>query len=88
MASKYAIVFVCGGDDPRAEFGRMTSTGGSSAGSQLRNRPLTVGLFSCHCERSAAECGNLPPFENGIASAGKLSRNENIPKEIIIDLHR
>ena len=45
MASKYAIVIECGGDDPRAEFGRMTSTGGSSAGSQLRNRPLTVGLF-------------------------------------------
>ena len=34
-----AMIFMCGGDEPRAESGRTTSTGGSRAGSQLRNRP-------------------------------------------------
>ena len=31
---------MCGGDESRARFGRTTSTGGSAARSQLRNRPL------------------------------------------------
>lgn len=35
-----AIVNVCGGNDARPGYGRMTSTGGSGARSQLRNRPL------------------------------------------------
>ena len=35
-----AIVSMCGGDESRPGYGRMTSTGGSGARSQLRNRPL------------------------------------------------
>ena len=34
-----AMISMCGGDDPRACYGRMTSVGGRCAGSQLRNRP-------------------------------------------------
>lgn len=35
-----AIVNMCGGDETRPGFGRTTSSGGSRAWSQLRNRPL------------------------------------------------
>jgi len=35
-----AMIYMCGGDELRAEYGRMTSLGGHRVGSQLRNRPL------------------------------------------------
>ncbi len=34
-----AMIFMCGGEELRAESGRMTSLGGRRVGSQLRNRP-------------------------------------------------
>ncbi len=60
-----AIVNMCGGDEPRAEYGRTTSMGGIRAGSQLRNRPLgSVRFYFAHTHPEKYNAGNRLPEIN------------------------